>query len=129
MFRQHLFFWGGFFLKEVLRLWHINPLCNEWMNVGAGREITARESLCARMRVQHSDAFPSVWQKHPSAPPSAAAASPSSTSPSRRLHGRQKNKEGFKMSCMLIGMPFECEGKGGQKKMKQRRSGHYAAES
>lgn len=36
--------------------------------------------------------------------------------PSRRLRGRQKNKEGFKMSCMLIGMPFECEGKGGHKK-------------
>lgn len=113
-------FFSFFPSKEELRLWHINPFCNEWMNVGAGREITARESLLARMRVQHSDAFPSVWQKHRSTPPSSSAPPlrhpPPPNLPQPSLHGGQKNKEGFKMSWMLIGKPFECGGKGGQKK-------------
>lgn len=69
-----------------------------------------RGEVCVSVCVQHSDAFPSVWQKH----------SPSNTG---TVAAQSPERGGIQDGLMLIGMPFERE------KMKQRWSGHYAAES
>lgn len=57
------FFLLFFFFKGKLQLWHINSLCNEWLNVSADREITKREVLHVWVWARRGEAFPSVWQQ------------------------------------------------------------------